>query len=975
MNTIRGAWWYILLFLVVWTKAEAQHFSHQVIGPREGMPGTEFYHVKEGPNGYLWISTNHGLVRYDGAEFKTFTNLEVLPGNVVLNVADGPEGSFLLTGLNNQLGCFINGKIEKLSYNLELDSVCRRFMQLEILMDEEANLLLYNRTDRKVWRMKADSVFEPLYHYAHDRDHLKSTTPDYDSSALSFMRFRNGRLFQVWRVRQQEPSFPSDFIRPVPQRDQWAPKLAAVYQDSSIFNVEFAEERYRLLKIDPSRETTIPLNMKITSLFIDREDNLWLTGMNGVLMFANGNIEDPPLHLFKGEGIHALEQDREGTYWFIHQHKGLIRVPSLQFRYRMPGDVINNERISNLKSRQGRLFFSTLRYNFCEWTPNGVRNIRHFEGSPTDYVDFEFDDEMNLLGWDMELKERGEVKVSSQSRFVWHAKRLLRHKDTSYVARYNGLDVFVMDSALLLAPYHSVYQARTYSIERDGRGRIWVGGTWGLYEYDRKRNDLVKAAPEVDELSYAITDVVAAPESNTLFLATRGMGIVIWSGGRECRRLTTEDGLSNDMINRLLLKDTVLYAGTSYGLNVVRINRNGTPDITVFNEYNGLPGNQVVDLEEHGGEVWLATSEGLVSFEPEKIFTNQKPPLIHITRVNIGRKDTLIRTAYSLNEDERDISFAYVGLSYRAGINKKYKYVLEGYLSDTVFSGANFADFTNLPPGQYRFMVWARNDHGIWSSSPAIVSLEIPKVFSETVTAQVLAIVLPLIMFWFLGYRYFRQREERNKLDLQIKELEQKSLSAMMNPHFIYNALNSIQYLINGDQREQANRYLSKFARLNRMNLESLQFHQITLREEINRLQNYLELEQLRFEDRLTCRIIVDPGLQTDEVFLPVMLLQPFVENAIWHGLLPKEEPGTLEIRFGLTTEPGQLRIEIEDDGVGEHSTEHMEHHNSLSRKISVERLHLMEQKTGLPHRIEWAPARPEAEQYQGMKVIIVLPV
>jgi hypothetical protein len=192
-----------------------------------------------------------------------------------------------------------------------------------------------------------------------------------------------------------------------------------------------------------------------------------------------------------------------------------------------------------------------------------------------------------------------------------------------------------------------------------------------------------------------------------------------------------------------------------------------------------------------------------------------------------------------------------------------------------------------------------------------------------------------------------RLEGERSKAALQqrAKELEVQALRSQMNPHFIFNCLNAINRFILGHETEAASDYLTKFSRLMRMIMNHSRHSLITLAEEIEMLQLYLGMEQLRFKDAFDYRIDVEEDLDTDEVRLPPLLIQPFVENAVWHGLMHKEERGSLLVR--LRVHGDQLTCVIRDNGVGRKragmlKSKSAEKHKSMGMQITAERMALL---------------------------------
>lgn len=192
-----------------------------------------------------------------------------------------------------------------------------------------------------------------------------------------------------------------------------------------------------------------------------------------------------------------------------------------------------------------------------------------------------------------------------------------------------------------------------------------------------------------------------------------------------------------------------------------------------------------------------------------------------------------------------------------------------------------------------------------------------------------------------------RLEGERSKAALQqrAKELEVQALRSQMNPHFIFNCLNAINRFVLGHETEAASDYLTKFSRLMRMIMNHSRYSTVTLAEEIEMLQLYLDMERLRFKDAFDYRIDVEEDLDTEEVRIPPLLIQPFVENAVWHGLMHKEERGSLLIR--LRVQGDVLTCIVRDNGIGRKRAGMMksksaEKHKSMGMQITAERMALL---------------------------------
>jgi len=207
------------------------------------------------------------------------------------------------------------------------------------------------------------------------------------------------------------------------------------------------------------------------------------------------------------------------------------------------------------------------------------------------------------------------------------------------------------------------------------------------------------------------------------------------------------------------------------------------------------------------------------------------------------------------------------------------------------------------------------------------------------------------------------------------------ALRSQMNPHFIFNALNSVQrYILKGDV-DQANKYLSKFSRLQREVLNNSSQDFISLEKEIEILELYLQLEQLRFDDKFEYHIHVDKQIDPGEVKIPPMVVQPFVENAIWHGLMPRLGPKNVEIRFTLSPED-LLHCSICDNGIGRAASARLKNnhdgaplHQSKGLSLVHERLHILEQLYQRPYLVEVVDKTDPSGVVEGTEVNLTLHV
>ena len=301
-----------------------------------------------------------------------------------------------------------------------------------------------------------------------------------------------------------------------------------------------------------------------------------------------------------------------------------------------------------------------------------------------------------------------------------------------------------------------------------------------------------------------------------------------------------------------------------------------------------------------------------------------------------------------LTYDQNSIHLDFIGIGFKAKGDISYQYKMSGVDKNWVTTKSRFARYPNLALGDYLFEVLAINEDQVLSAIPAMVNFSIHPPWWKTWWFRLLAVlVIGGIVSYFVNARMQRQRTEQEFLD-QVNTLKTQALRSQMNPHFIFNALNAIQKFLTTNDREQAMRYLSRFGKLIRLIFEQSQKEKISLEDELEFLNLYLDLEKLRFMEKVSILLSVDPELLdiSDEINIPPLLIQPIIENSFKHGFLYKEEAGHLKINFSKNE--AYLICTIEDDGIGrkkaaELGQSELKDRPSSGLKIAQGRLHIYE--------------------------------
>ncbi len=359
-----------------------------------------------------------------------------------------------------------------------------------------------------------------------------------------------------------------------------------------------------------------------------------------------------------------------------------------------------------------------------------------------------------------------------------------------------------------------------------------------------------------------------------------------------------------------------------------------TGSLEIYNEQDGIQwldkelkvmtANQLESLST--GELVVGFRKGLSIFDPRQLKKSLEKPRPYLTSFKIYNNEwpadssLLYTQAIRLGHRQNYFSFDFSAIGYTHPEKYQYQYKLEGVDEDWVYAGQrNYAAYTNVAGGHYTFLVKVANSDGLWNEEAAKIRLAVATPWWRQLWFRACMLLLLLALaYGFYRYRLGQVRKtERLKarFDKKVANLELTALRAQMNPHFLFNCLNSIDHYIIKNETQKASEYLNSFSRLIRLILQNSRSNYVNLKDELETLGLYMEMESLRFNHRFEYEINADPELDLKEFEIPPMLLQPFVENAIWHGLMHKAGKG--KVQLNISREDGFLKCSIQDDGVG----------------------------------------------------------
>lgn len=519
-----------------------------------------------------------------------------------------------------------------------------------------------------------------------------------------------------------------------------------------------------------------------------------------------------------------------------------------------------------------------------------------------------------------------------------------------------------------------------------GPDDLWFASTGrGMFHYQVSKDKLDSVTTKDGLFSNDIF-CINADSTGNIYAGTK-YGLNILSKDGRIKKINQKSGLLIDRAEGLLLdKKGRMWIGNDIGLACYNPTDSS---LSTFDTHYGLSiyGFRVnAYYQSNNGEFVFGTPKGIQYFFPDDLFG--KKIVLNALINKIETKDItsgITETAsFDLSASDNQVTFYFGSVDYSQHVLTYYQYKLVDIDKDWInISYQNSVRYNALPPGTYTFKVRVSNDGKVWQEADNTVTITIAKKFWQQWWFRLLGGLAGILLILYV-ISYYRRKQSRQNEEIinrqKITESRLQNLRLQMNPHFLFNALNSIQQMILANEDLVATRYLSRFSKLLRTILVHSDKETITLKEEIEILNLYVELEAVRFKESFEYRISCDDDIETEEIRIPALLIQPFVENAIWHGLMHKETDRKLLVRF--REKGNDLYCVVEDNGIGRKKAAELKlqsgpdkKHRSKGIDVSMERIKALKNSRGQAGSITIEDLYHADGQAAGTRVAIIIPL
>ncbi len=984
-----------VVFLAVAVFGRAQEYPFLKWSTTEGLAQSQVRCIHQDHLGYLWIGTLGGVSRFDGTGFKSFSRRDGLLSNQIFNISEVGDSLLIFASIG---GVTVYDGSGFRSLRFEGSYAKAQVNQIVVTPDSSGVLLATEngvlRANRAMTSLDSLSNFSAVHvkrmFFGEDgrvtivtRSDVRTcssidaeTTVWLPDSAVNAVVLdgcsdRRGGVLLATVGRgllhfdgvemtglSVDAGLISENVTGIVKGSE--ENVFWVRSRDGFSRVVFSEDRKQAEVQSFDQESGLDVT-DVRALLVDRENNLWLgTYGGGIRKFiGSGVMHFNTKHGLAGDIVMTILDDAD-AFWFGTYDNGISRLENgVLTSFGLENGLRNTRIWSSARTRDGRAWFGSSG-GLSLWNGDGFTSFTTDDGLPHNQV-------LSLTGdtdgrlWigtarGLAFLTEGSTAIASiEGTGELRVRAIVPLPNGVWMATSTGVWKLTSTELTRFGESEGMPDNSVFCLRQSPDGKLWAGTESGIAVLDPRTGSIENLFLE-GGFGANNVNFIAFEDNGTTWIGTNDGVFTGYYGDREWTHLGRHDGISYTETNQnaIWVSDALVWFGTGGALT--RLERTLLP---------------------------LPRSIDAVSVRIDEVRINLLEPdfgRYGAASTGYGNYPAQLVVPYTDNT----FSFYFHALSLRDPENLRFQYMLEGIDDEwEAPSDEAFTSYAQLDFGSYTFRVRAIDGSGKVSET-AEFGFEIrpPLWFRWWFVLLEVAAVVGIVWLIARARRSaFLARLDRERLvaHSRMLALESQSLNSSMNRHFIFNALNAIQYYINRQDRLAANRYLSSFAKLIRKNLDSSQVNFATLNDEVERLNLYLQLERMRFSDRFDYTIDIDPDLDEHSVKLPSMLLQPFLENSIWHGILPKEGHGMVSVTVAPHGEDA-MSVVIEDDGIGISTSlknkSNDDDHISHGMQITRNRLELLEKMSGKTMQIIGPEdVVSESGAVLGTRVKLILPL
>jgi sensor histidine kinase YesM len=898
------------------------------------------------------VATDAGIARFDGKYFQIFTTKQGLPDNEVISVLKENNGTIWVNCFKQHPAYF--DEVKNRFINATEDSSLQKIKGTQIMYGyplQNGGVIFYSEYGSFIAKDKKVKVFAT-----------------YEKEYTFLINENKNDIQFKWALHRVDPILK-----------KYVSKIIAIKKNNIIDSIQFSKiytfknntivpaiNKDKLYLFHPfdkkcfvySNLKTSLSDVKIDSVIIPDNYNGFDIAQSSVNFYSNsGKIYEYNKNTLKQQLVmsgnytpNSMYNDGKGNVWVCTIDKGLIlyRQNSIT-SITLPDDFKNKNFLSIACKQNGLLLAGNYNGEIIETDggkfiihtslKNGEILLRQRKIIISQKKVFSFSESGIFINYTKQITSEKLGRI--------YAKNAITYNDSIIIftnnSRFYKLNTITENISVL----HDI-DKRITTLVKEKDGSIDYGSVDGLYKYNYIKDTTFSLLQNNPLCKERITGL-SVSEDNILWMATSSNGIVAIKDNKVLLHLTEKQGIINSSVRSVIsAKSGQVWCGTVAGISKInyQIQENkinySIQNLTVN---DGLSSNVFNEILFQNDTIYAATANG-ISVIPSNISVSKFSIPIQLISVTINQQDTNIATNYNLNYNQQNIELQFAGIEL-GGHFKSLQYTINNN-SDWITLTENVLSL-QLSNGKHLIQVRAIDVNGNISDKILTIAFKIATPFYKALWFWLLCFTSVFgIAFYFIQKR--NKQNQQQKLDAlenkqRLAQIEMQAIKAQINPHFIFNCLNSIKSLNYQQRYAEADSYTDKFSTLLRNVLDFSSHQTISLEQELNYIKNYIELEQLRFGEKLQFELTIDSIINQKNIQIPALLLQPYIENAIRHGIGNLvNEKGILKLN--IAQQVNFLIVLIDDNGVGREkamliNTKKIDYHQSKGTELSNRRLEL----------------------------------
>ncbi|MGE6398053.1 sensor histidine kinase [Chryseobacterium scophthalmum] len=874
----------------------------------DGLNISYTYHLRQDDKGFIWIGSDNGLFRFDGKEFKQYGKNEGLKNIEIISCEPLPNGEVFILPFLNDFAYLKNDKVINLNINEYLKNQFSSSIP-KITRDVNRLYLYSTQNPQNIFVYENGKVIKNPIYLDYKKRGLYTIKYDFHTQNLYLNDPLKGEIIVYNVIDKKEKVIKIDKGGIICEKNNFL-----VFQNKGKINVYLQSDAFHIKKI-------YSYNTKENIFYgvIDKNNKLWLNAQNGGVLYFNQSLFEakkdlaPPIKILDNHVINNVLVDKDDNVWLNSRNSGVFFITKALFANHINLSVKHNSEYIKAIAKDDKniILGYNNSYGAIIYKNGKMRNITLDKNNKDENKSIYINNNTSIFGLASKIVIYN-ISTNRNTKLNYSLKNIVPYTQNSVL--------FCTSSCLLVYNLKnkkttSLLNERIYTALPYTKENLFIGNFSDLYKFNvrtRKKTLFLKG--------YYFTDIKKLRD-NVYLGATNLNGIIIFDDKRILKKIGKKNGLINDQVKRIEVenKDT-FWASTNSGISRVTFSKNNTP-ITNFTQTDGLPSNAVSGCIIKNDTIFIGTSKGLGIFSIKKLLAQEKSiqKRVIINSITIENYEHYSPDENLIGHSNNSVIFSLSFPDYASQGKISYKYKVEGLDNIWQISNSSKIIFNSIPPGKYVFRVYGLGYNGKQSYTSSNFAFEIKPRFWQTWWFKLILIAF-IIFIISIVINYYVQKKRDKKLEKfyhekQIAELELQAIKAQINPHFIYNCLNSIKFLLFKEDYEETENYLDIFSQLIRKTLHYSEKTFIPIKEEIEYLSLYLDMEKLRQDGLFDYDISISKNVSKNWM-IPSLLIQPYVENAIKHGISDlKTQKGFIRISFQHAA--SALCIIIEDNGIG----------------------------------------------------------